>query len=366
MRIMNDQLSRRGLLVGAAALVCGGRAALAAVEGPVVSSEGRAVGSGAGASAQRTAPAAVEAGAAHGTMQAAAASGGAPAGAEAAQADGGKHAHSGGDAAAKRYANGDAAKRLAALEKREGGRLGVEAWDTGTDRRIQHRNDERFGMCSVFKFLAAGAILKRVDEGTEHLDRRIEFGAGDLMEYAPVAKEHVKEGALTLGEACAAAVQWSDNTAANMMLKVLGGPAAVTAFIRSTGDQVTRLDNIEPALNVVLQGEVHDTTTAASMVGLLNSVVLGKVLSAESRARLEGWMLDAKVGEHRLPAGVPEGWRIAHKTGTWDDQANDVGIIWPPNRSPIIVAALYYRKGTRQKQRENVLAEVARIVTASL
>lgn len=301
---MNDQLSRRGLLVGAVALVCGGRAALAAVED-----------AGAGASHQ---------------------------------------------------AQSVGAERLAALEKREGGRLGVEAWDTGSGNRIQHRSGERFGMCSVFKFLAAGAILKRVDEGTEHLDRRIEFGASDLMEYAPVARQHVKEGVLTLGEACAAAVQWSDNTAANMVLKVLGGPAAVTAFIRSTGDQVTRLDNIEPALNVVLPGEVHDTTTATSMVGLLNSVVLGKVLSPDSRSRLEGWLLDAKVGEHRLAAGIPAGWRIAHKTGTWDDQTNDVGIIWPPNRSPIIVAALYYRKGTRQKQRENVLAEVARIATTSL
>jgi beta-lactamase class A len=94
--------------------------------------------------------------------------------------------------------------------------------------------------------------------------------------------------------------------------------------------------------------------------------VLGKVLSAESRSRLQGWMLDAKVGEHRLPAGVPAGWRIAHKTGTWDGQTNDVGIIWPPNRAPIIVAALYHRQGTRQKQRENVLAEVARIATTSL
>jgi beta-lactamase class A len=294
---MNDQLSRRGLLIGAAAMLCAGRA----------------------------------------------------------HADGSRHS-----------ASGSAAGKLAALEKREGGRLGLEAWDTGTGKRIQHRSGERFPMCSVFKFLAAGAILKRVDEGAEHLNRRIEFGASDLLEYAPVAKEHVKDGALTLGDACAAAVQWGDNTAANIVLKVLGGPAAVTAFIRSAGDQVTRLDNIEPGLNMVLPGEVHDTTTATSMVGLLNSVVLGKVLSAESRSRLQGWMLDAKVGEHRLPAGVPAGWRIAHKTGTWDDQTNDVGVIWPPNRAPIIVAALYCRAGTRQKQRENVLAEVARIATTSL
>jgi beta-lactamase class A len=302
---MNDQMSRRGLLVGAAALMCGGRASLAAVEA-------------------NAAP------------------------------------------GAERHEKGDAAIRLSALEKREGGRLGVEAWDTGSGRRIQHRSDERFGMCSVFKFLAAGAILKRVDEGAEHLDRRLEFSASDLMEYAPVAKEHLKEGALTLDEACAAAVQWSDNTAANLVLKSLGGPAAVTAFIRSTGDQITRLDNIEPALNVVSPGDEHDTTTAASMVALLNSVVLGKVLSEASRSHLEGWMLDAKVGEHRLPAGVPTGWRIAHKTGTWDDQTNDVGIIWPPNRPPIIIAALYHRKDTRREQREKVLAEVARIATTSL
>jgi len=261
---------------------------------------------------------------------------------------------------------GDAEKRLAALEKREGGRLGVAAWDTASGKRIQHRSDERFGMCSVFKFLAAGAILQRVDQGTERLDRRVEYGPGDLLEYAPVAREHVAEGGMTLAELCAAAVEWSDNTAANLMLKILGGPENVTSFIRSTGDQVTRLDNIEPALNVVAGGEVHDTTTASSMVGLLNSVVLGKVLSPGSRARLEGWMVDAKVGEHRLPAGLPAGWRIAHKTGTWDDQANDVGIIWPPDRAPIIVAALYHRSGTRQNQREKVLAEVGRIVATSL
>lgn len=199
---MNDQLSRRGLLVGAAALVCGGRAALAAVENAGAASEGRVTGP----NAERVALVAGEAGAGAGASQ------------------------------AQRVG----AKRLAALEKREGGRLGVEAWDTGSGKRIQHRSGERFGMCSVFKFLAAGAILKRVDEGTEHLERRIEFGASDLLEYAPVAKEHVKDGALTLGEACAAAVQWSDNTAANMVLKVLAARRlsprlSVLPAIRSRG-----------------------------------------------------------------------------------------------------------------------------------
>ncbi|MBS0417266.1 MAG: class A beta-lactamase [Proteobacteria bacterium] len=302
---MNTPVSRRGLLVGAAAVVCGGRVALSA---------------------------ALE-------------SGTAAAGAHSA-------AHS-------------AAGRLAALEKREGGRLGVAALDTATGRHFQHRGDERFAMCSVFKFLAAGAVLKRVDLGTEHLDRRIDYHERDLMEYAPVSKEHMKEGGLTLGELCAAAVQWSDNTAANLILTALGGPEAVTAFIRSTGDQVTRLDKMEPELNRVRPGEVHDTTTGLSMVGLLNSVVLGSVLSDASRSRLQAWMLDAKVGEHRIPAGLPAGWKIAHKTGTGSDQTNDVGVIWPPNRAPIIVAALYSRDGTRPEQRENVLREVGRIATAA-
>jgi beta-lactamase class A len=184
------------------------------------------------------------------------------------------------------------------------------------------------------------------------------------MGYAPVSKEHVKEGSMALVDICAAAVQWSDNTAANLMLKSLGGPEAVTAFIRSTGDKVTRLDKYEPEMNVVRPGEVHDTTTAASMVGLLSSVILGEVLSSASRTRLQGWMLDAKVGENRLPAGLPSGWRIAHKTGTGSDQTNDVGVVWPPDRAPIIVAALYSRAGTGLQQREDVLRDVARIVAS--
>jgi beta-lactamase class A len=310
---MNFQISRRGILFGAAAMVCGGRVTVVDAAASAVKVDGGDV-------------------------------------------EAGKVATSGA---------GNAASRIAALEKRAGGRLGVEALDTATGRRIQHRSDERFGMCSTFKFLAAAAILQRVDLGTEHLDRRIEYGESDLLGYAPVSKEHVKEGGMTLVDICAAAVQWSDNTAANLILKVLSGPEVVTAFIRSTGDNVTRLDNTEPEMNIVGPGEVKNTTTAASMVGLLSSVVLGRVLSADSRTRLQGWMLDAKVGEHRLPAGLPNGWRIAHKTGTGSDQANDVGVVWPPNRAPIIVAALYSRGGTRQQQRENVLRDVGRIVAAS-
>lgn len=257
------------------------------------------------------------------------------------------------------------ARNLAALEKREGGRLGVFALDTGTGRRLEHRSGERFPLCSTFKFLAAAAILHRVDHGKEHLDRRIEYGASDLLEYAPVAKEHVKEGGMVLADVCSAAVEWSDNTAANLLMQILGGPAGLTEFIRSLGDNVTRVDRTEPALNVVAPDELHDTTTPAAMAGLLSAVLFGQVLSPDSRATLEGWMLEAKVGQHRIPAGLPPGWRIAHKTGTWSNQANDVGVVWPLKRAPIIVAAYYTRNGTRDEQREGVLRDVGRIVATA-
>jgi len=257
-----------------------------------------------------------------------------------------------------------AADRIAVLEKREGGRLGVFALDTATGRHLEHRRGERFAMCSTFKFLAAAAILQRVDRGTDNLDRQIEYGDADLLEYAPVSKAHVKEGRMVLADVCSAAVEWSDNTAANLMLQILGGPQGLTAFIRTLGDNVTRIDRNEPSLNLVGAGEVQDTSTPAAMVGSLSAVLFGQVLSPDSRSRLQGWMLDAKVGEHRIPAGLPPGWRIAHKTGTGSNQTNDVGVVWPLSRAPIVVAAFYSRGGTAQEQREGVLRDVGRIIAA--
>jgi beta-lactamase class A len=254
-----------------------------------------------------------------------------------------------------------ASQALATLERRMGGQLGVLAIDTATGRRLEHRASERFAMCSTFKFIAAAAILARVDRGAEHLDRKLTFSQSDLFEYAPFSKEHVAAGSMTLAEACEAAVELSDNTAANLMLKALGGPSAVTEFIRSVGDGITRLDNVETALNIVGPGEVHDTATPASMVRLLSTLLMGQVLSLDSRSRLQTWMLNAKVGEHRVLAGLPTGWRIAHKTGTWDDQTNDVGVIWPTNRAPVVFAVFYKRGDMPLEKREGVLRDVGRI-----
>jgi len=356
---MNLRMTRRGILIGAAGLTIG-RGAVAADAAAVVGTAGieepAGAGSAVGAGARK--PAGAEA--MNGADAREPVGAGAANSANAREASGAKSAHGAGSATRA----SDAADQIAALEKREGGRLGVFALDTATGRHLEHRRGERFAMCSTFKFLAAAAILQRVDRGRDNLDRQIEYGDADLLEYAPVSKEHVKEGRMVLADVCSAAVEWSDNTAANLLLQILGGPQGLTAFIRTLGDDVTRLDHNEPSLNVVGLGEVHDTSTPAAMVGLLTTVLFGQVLSPDSRSRLEGWMLDAKVGEHRIPAGLPPGWQIAHKTGTWSNQTNDVGVVWPLHRAPIVVAAFYFRGSTPQKQREGVLRDVGRIIAA--
>jgi beta-lactamase class A len=257
--------------------------------------------------------------------------------------------------------------RLAELESRQGGRLGVAALDTASGRRLDYRADERFALCSTFKFLAAAAVLHRVDRHQEHLDRRIPYTRADLLDYAPVTKAHVDEGGMDLSDLCAAAIEWSDNTAGNLLLRELGGPPAVTRYARSLDDRVTRLDRNEPAVNVVEPGDVLDTTTPAAMLGSMAVLLCGHALSDDARHHLIGWMLNAKVGQKRLPAGLPPDWRIAHKTGSGaHDEANDIAILWPPGRAPILAAAYYAPAPLRTEAREATLGEVGRIIAETL
>ncbi len=155
----------------------------------------------------------------------------------------------------------EAADRIARLENSAGGHLGVAVLDSGSEARLLHRADERFPMCSTFKLLASAAVLKRVDAGQEALNRVIPYGQADLLDYAPVAKTHVAAGGMTLGDLCAAAIEWSENTAGNLVLRAIGGPAGFTAFARSLGDTFTRLDRDEPALNAAMPGDPRDTTS---------------------------------------------------------------------------------------------------------
>jgi beta-lactamase class A len=256
--------------------------------------------------------------------------------------------------------------RIAAIEARLGGRLGVAALDTATSRRIEHRASERFPMCSTFKFLAVAAILSRVDAHQEKLDRFIRYTSADLLEWAPITKAHVQEGGMTLSALCAAAIEYSDNTAANLILNVLGGPASVTQYARTLGDSVTRLDRNEPELNAAIPGDSRDTTTPSAMLADMKKLLLDSdALSAASREQLEAWMLANTTGAAMLRAGLPPGWRIGDKTGNGrNGSMNDIAICRPPNRAPILVAAYFVESKASDQDRRAAIAEVGRIIAS--
>ncbi|MBN8921794.1 MAG: class A beta-lactamase [Rhodanobacter sp. 68-29] len=259
----------------------------------------------------------------------------------------------------------DVEARLAALERRHGGRLGVAILDTGDGRRFGHRADERFLMCSTHKVLAVGAVLARVDRGEESLDRRVVFGRDVVLSWAPVTSHRVGAPGMSVAELCEATITVSDNTADNLLLASLGGPPAVTAFARRLGDTLTRLDRIEPDLNAGGNGDVRDTTTPNAMLGSLRTLMLGDALSAASRDRLAAWMRATRTGLDKLRAGVPGDWRAGDKTGSGaNGESNDVAILWPPRRKPVLVTAYCVNPAAGATARSAVLAEVGRIAAS--
>jgi beta-lactamase class A len=252
---------------------------------------------------------------------------------------------------------------LRTYEQETGGRVGVFAHDLKGGARLAWRADERFVMCSTFKASLAACVLRRVDHGQEGLDRRIRYGAADLLGYAPTAKANLEKGAMSVVEMCQAAVELSDNTCANLLLASIGGPATLTAFWRSIGDETSRLDHNEPELNRSPPGDPHDTTTPAAMAENVGRYVLGDVLSPASRQRLAGWMLDCKTGADRLRAGLPGAWRIGDKTGNnGKDAAGDIAIAWPAPGRPVLIAAYTQGGSPSPEQLKSVFAAVGRTV----
>ena len=256
---------------------------------------------------------------------------------------------------------------LSALEKRAGGRLGVAVLDTATGAQFGHRADERFPMCSTFKLLLVAAVLGRVDRGAEQLARRVAFSRADLLEHAPVATARVAEGALSIAELCEASITVSDNTTANLLLASLGGPAALTRYARTLGDGMTRLDRNEPMLNMATPGDPRDTTTPNAMLGNLKVLLTGDALSKASREQLSAWLVASKTGLERLRAGLPAGFRAGDKTGSGNNgTTNDVAIVWPKERPPILIASYLTETQATLAQKNAVFADLARLVVGSL
>lgn len=260
-------------------------------------------------------------------------------------------------------AAGDPNKQFAAIETAAKGRLGVAVLDTATGRTLAYRGEERFPLLSTWKALASGCVLARVDSGKDALDRRITYSQASVLSYAPVTKHHVSDG-MTLGELCAAALELSDNTAANLLLDTIGGPKGLTAWLRSIGDTVSRLDRTEPTLNEARPGDPRDTTTPRAIADTLNTLLLGTVLSPASRRQLTDWMIACKTGASRLRAGLPPDWRVGDKTGTNDTGANDIAIAWPTGRAPLIIACYLADTNVPLAERDAAIANVAKVAVS--
>lgn len=259
---------------------------------------------------------------------------------------------------------------FAAIEARTGGRLGVAIFDTGTSRVIDYRGNERFAMCSTFKCILVGAVLARVDRGAERMQRLIVYSRRDLLPYAPATRAHLAQGAMSVAALCEAAMTLSDNTAANLLLRSIGGPAAVTQFARGLGDRVTRLDRSEPDLNTAIPGDLRDTTSPLAMARTLHALTVGAALTPGSRARLTGWLRANTTGDDRLRAGLPRRWVIGDKTGTGgatnahgaSDTRNDIAIVWPHGRSPLLVTAFLTRTAVTAAEADRAIADVGATV----
>ncbi len=262
----------------------------------------------------------------------------------------------------------DAAAKLRALEVGQA-RLGVCFLDTSTGEFVGNRLDEHFAMCSTFKLPLVAAYLRESDQGRMDLAEVLPYSKSDLLPWAPVTGKHIGKGGLSIAMLAQAAQELSDGVAANLLVKRLGGPAAVTTKYREMGDNVSRLDRYEPDLGLVLSGDLRDTTSPMAMAQLVRRITTGNILRPESRQRLLQWMQNTTTGSKRLRAGLPADWRSGNKTGTGraegtTNKCNDVAISFPPGKSAIIVAA-YFDSGEYTPQvearHEAVLAQIGKI-----
>jgi beta-lactamase class A len=258
-------------------------------------------------------------------------------------------------------------EELVELEEASGGRLGVALLDTASGVHAGHRTDERFPMCSTFKLLAVAAVLARVDRREEQLERIVRFTPKDIVTYSPATETRVGDAGMSINELCAAAITLSDNTAGNLLLAAIGGPTGLTAFARTLGDDMTRLDRIEPDLNEALSGDPRDTSTPAAMLSNLRALTFGNVLSPASKAQLIEWLIQNKTGDKRLRAGLPTGWKVGDKTGSGArGTTNDLAIVWPSEHPPVLVSVYLTGATADDDQRNLTIAAVGKKIADAI
>ncbi|WP_433236076.1 class A beta-lactamase [Streptosporangium sp. CA-135522] len=263
----------------------------------------------------------------------------------------------------------DARGRLRALEASSRSRIGAYALDTATGKTITYRSGERFPMLSTFKALAAAAVLHRARTSDPGLmERVVRWEPGEVKENSPVTEKHVDDG-MTVAQLCEAAITLSDNTAGNMLLKQIGGPAGLTRYIRTLKDSISRLDRWETELNDWNPKEKRDTTTPASMANDLQKVTLGDALDAKDRAQLNEWLRANKTGDTRIRAGLPKTWIIGDKTGSSSSygSTNDIAVIRTSTAAAPLIMTIYTTHRAADAPNDNkVIADTAAILARAL
>ncbi|WP_303783975.1 class A beta-lactamase [Sandarakinorhabdus limnophila] len=257
-------------------------------------------------------------------------------------------------------------RAIAAVERSAGGPIGVSLLDTHTGERFGHRANDRFPLCSTFKLLLAARLLHGADEGQWAMTERLPVTKADMLLNAPFTEKRIGGSASLLDLAEAMAVL-SDNPAANIALAKVGGPAALTAWLRSVGDRVTRLDRNEPEMNNENPGDPRDTTTPAAMLATSRALVEGRILSPAARKTLFGWMQASKTADTMIRAALPPGWQEANKTGAGSWRArNIVSVIAPPRRKPIWVAAYLFAGKSELAERNRQFVPLGRAIVESV
>lgn len=256
-----------------------------------------------------------------------------------------------------------AQEQFSQLELELNGRLGVFAVNTANGEHLGYRANDRFPMCSTFKVILASAILERSTRIAGLMQQRIKYVQNDIVSYSPVTEKHLEDG-MTVTDLCAAAIQYSDNTSANLLMRIIGGPDAVTAYARSIGDREFRLDRWETDINTSIPGDLRDTSTPEAMGRCLQRLALEGALGFAQRKQLKDWLRGNTTGATRIRAGVPENWQIGDKTGSGSNYgtANDIAVLWPPHRDPIVVAVYTTQQKKDAKARDDIIASVARII----
>jgi len=249
-------------------------------------------------------------------------------------------------------------QKIVEIEQKLGAQVGVSVYEVKNKKLWSHKGDTRFPLTSTFKTLACAKLLADIDNGTQTFDTSVVINKNSLITWSPITKKLVGEN-FTLEQACSATMLMSDNTAANIVLEAINGPKGVTAFMRSIGDDITRLDRVEPELNEALKGDERDTTTPNAMVKSLNTILFGSVLSQTAKVQLKQWMIDNKVTASLLRAVLPEGWKIADRSGAGGFGSRAItAVVWSDDRTPIIISIYLTQTSASFTERNKAIADI--------